>query len=126
MAIYVGGTKVAMLLSNSGGVTVPTRSVASKDDATWDAKAANRASWTASGRAFFNFSGGYNITHLFAVVTARAAVTIRQSTAVSGDKYYEGSAIMTELSWDNPDNDSSEVNFSFEGTGALTETTITP
>jgi hypothetical protein len=125
MAIYVGGTKVATLLTNSISINRPTRSIASKDDATWDAKAINRANWSKSGRAFFKFDAGYGFRNLYAAIVAGAAVTVRSSTAVSGDYYYEGSAFLTEVGADYADNDNSEYSFTLEGTGALSETLIT-
>lgn len=125
MAIYIQGNKVCSLLSNGFSISRPTREVANKDSGNWSSKATNRGSWAAQGSAHFEFAPTYGFSNLFAAITNGTLIGVVTKTAVSGDKYYSGMGYLTDLSPDFPDMDNSSYSFSIEGSGALTETTLT-
>lgn len=126
MAVYVSGTKIALLTTNSFSESRPTRETANKDSGDWVTRVANRGSWSASASALYqNSASNGNYHALKALKDAGASVTVMFHTMVSGDYYFTGSALITELSLDFPDNDNSSYSISFEGTGALTENTYT-
>jgi len=68
----------------------------------------------------------FDFKDLFAKVSARATCDLQFSVGASpatGDYYYSGSAYITSISLDSPLEDNVTFSCSFEGTGALTETT---
>lgn len=125
MALYIGGTKIASLLSNGLTIDMPTREVANKDSGTWVDKKPNRGSWSHTGSAHFVFSPTYGFSDLFTAMKNQTLIGVVQKTAVSGDKYMSGMAYITNLSQDFPDMDNSSYSFTLEGTGTLTEGTTT-
>ena len=125
LAIYVGGTKIAVLTANSLSRSRPTRETANKDSGDWVTRLPNRNTWTISGSAYFAFDAAYGYDDLFDVMDAGTAVTIMRSTEESGDSYYSGDAYLTQLDADDPDDDNSSYSFTFEGSGQLSKAAVT-
>jgi len=123
MAVYVDGVKVALLTTNSFTQSRPTRETSNKDVSTAVTRLQNRYSWSASATAYHAMGGSFQ--SLKTKMDAGETVTVMFSTAVSGDEKYQGSAFITELSMDAPDDDNASFSVSFEGTGLLTEYDIT-
>jgi hypothetical protein len=124
IAIYVGGTKVANLVSNDLDISMATRETTNKDTSGWKTALGSTMSWTASAEGMFAEDATYGFDDLFAVLTARNAVTVMTSSQVSGDKKYTGSALLTSLTRSHGLEENTSFSCSFEGTGALTEATI--
>lgn len=119
IGIYVGGTKVAQATSGSISITHSPRDITSKDSAGWSQSLEGLREWSVEGEGMFAFDATYGYVDLNAVLVARAAVTIRFSTEISTDEYYEGTAIMTDLSADSSVEESVTFSFSFQGTAGL-------
>lgn len=124
IALYVGGTKIANLISNDLDLTMSTRETTHKDTSGWKTILGSTMSWTCSAEGMFAEDATYGFDDLFAVFTARAAVTVMTSSQVTGDKKYSGSALLTGLSRSHGYEENAQFSCTFEGTGALTEATI--
>ena len=57
-------------------------------------------------------------------LATRTELTVMFSTEVSGDYKYSGSAWLTSMSMDSPNEDNTTYSLSFSGTGALTQAAV--
>jgi len=71
---------------------------------------------TASATAFYQMFSTY--------LDTRVVMSIRFKTAVSGDKYFQGNAIMTSMSMEAPNEQSTTMSVSFAAAGPLTIGTV--
>lgn len=124
MALYIGGVKIANLTANSMQLSRPSRETANKDTGNWSTKKHKRATWGFSGSAFFAFDAGYGYSNLYAALIAGTELTVMTSSEVLGDKKYWGTAIITDLPAEFPDDENSSFNITLEGTGTLYESTV--
>ena len=124
MALYIAGTKVANLTTNSMTFNRPTRETSNKDSANWVTKKHKRAMWGFSGSAYFAFDAAYGWSDLYTAMMAGSEVVVMTSTEVVGDEKYYGNALITDLPADFPDDDNSSYNITIEGTGALNVGTV--
>lgn len=123
--LYIGGTAVAFATSHDLNVNMATRETTNKDTAGWKTSLSGVRDWDTSGEAFFAEDAAYGYTDLWAHYSARTSFTVKFATATVGDKYYTGTAWLTSLSQSDPLEDSTTFSFSLEGTGVLTEATLT-
>lgn len=124
IGLYVGGTKIANLISNDLDISMATRETTNKDSGGWKSSLGGALSWTCSAEGYFDEIATYGFDELFAVLTARTAVTVMISSQVTGDKKYSGSALLTSLKRSHPTEDNVTFSCSCEGTGVLTEATV--
>jgi len=125
IGIYIGGTKIAKATSGSISITHSPRDITSKDSSGWSESLEGLREWSLEGEGMFALDATYGVVDLEAVLTARTAVTVRFSTETSGDEYWEGTAIQTDLSADTGVEESATFSFSFQGTGALNYVQLT-
>lgn len=123
-ALYVGGTKIAHGTSNDFSIEHSPRDASTKDSGGYKDILEGQNSWSFSFDGMFAEDAAYGFADLFSVWEGRAAVTVRWSSAVSGDTYYEGSAYLTSLSRSAGLEDSETFSASFEGTGGITDGTV--
>ena len=123
LLLYVDGTAVAHSTSHTLSVSHATRDATTKDSSGWEDALNGLRSWEASGEGLVAFDAAYGYSDLFALITARSTVTIKLSTEVTGDKYYEGSALLTSLEESAGTEENISFSYTFKGTGALTEYT---
>ncbi|MFZ4797048.1 MAG: phage tail tube protein [Bacteroidia bacterium] len=124
IGIYVAGTKVANAMSNDLDISMAVRDTTNKDTAGWKTGLGGMMNWSCSGEGLFAEDAAYGFDDLFAVLTARVSVTVMISSAITGDKKYSGSALLTNLKRTAGLEDNATFTVSFEGTGPLTEATI--
>jgi TP901-1 family phage major tail protein len=124
ICIYIGGVKVSNLTTNSHSVQMATRDASTKDSAGWKAVLGGQLSWSASCEGYFAEDATYAYEDMFDSMTARTAVTVMISSAVTGDIKYSGSAYITALERTAGVEDSVQFTCSLEGTGALSKATI--
>lgn len=123
-AFFNGAVKIANCVSTDMDISVATRDTTSKDSAGWKTSSPGLRSWSGSASCKFDQSANYTFDQLFALVDGRTTFTFYWSTAVTGDKKYSGSAIITSLKKATGFEDNVTFDCSFEGTGALAETII--
>ena len=102
-------------------ISADTIETSSKDTNDWMTILTGRRSGTASADGLVALDSGYNFSYLFGLVDNQAAITIRMSTGVSGDKYYQASAYITSLDLSAGDNEASTYSASFQLTGPVVE-----
>tara|TARA_S200002703_G_scaffold150678_1_gene149294 strand:+ start:1450 stop:1881 length:432 start_codon:yes stop_codon:yes gene_type:complete len=127
--VDVSGTKTPIAYATSGSLSInmDTRETTNKESSGWRQLLESTKSWTMEAEGFHALDAtNFDFKDLFAKVSARTAVDLQFSVGASpatGDYYYAGSAYITSISLDSPLEDSVTFSCSFEGTGALTETT---
>ncbi len=122
ICIYVEGVKVAYLLSNSSSKQRATRDTTNKDSGQFQTLAAGIIS-TGYECEGLMVEGSSYVT-LYDLFIAGDSVTVKESSAVTGDISYEQEAIMTKLDRTNPNQENSTFSVLFAGTGTITKATI--
>lgn len=126
LSIYVGGTKINHSNDASFDFTHAVRDVTTKDSGGYQENLEGLRSFTFSASGFHAFDATYGPDEMDDVITGRTAATIRYSTEVSGDTYYEGSCYMTSLSCNSPGQEETATwSAEFTGTGTLTVGSVT-
>ena len=99
LGVYVGGVKIANATSHTLNLTGGTRDVSTKDSSGWKETLEGQREWSIDTDFIFAPDAAYTFDDLFALYNGRTAATLKgMYSAVSGDKYYEGSARLTSLS----------------------------
>jgi predicted secreted protein len=117
--IAVGGTVIAFLTSNSISFEMATRDATTKDSGGNTEILEALKSFSVTGEGYFAENASYGFEDLYAVYDARTAVTVRYSTLVSGDMYYEGSMYITSLQKTDGLEETSTFSVTLSGTGAV-------
>jgi len=122
--VTVGSELVPIASSLNASLTINGEpiDVTTKDSNGWRELIAGQKSWSMAGDGKFDpDASNYAFTDLFGLISVGTAVVVRISQEVSGDTYYEGSALVTSLEVAAPMDDASTFSFTFEGTGELNE-----
>jgi TP901-1 family phage major tail protein len=122
--IQVAGTTIAHLTSNSLTFDMSTRDSSTKDSNGWKESLEGQKSFSGSAEGFFAEDATYWYEDLYDVFAARTLVVVTWTTDVTGDQEYSGSCYITSLEKTDGLEESSTFSVSFEGTGAVTKTTI--
>lgn len=125
LLLYVGGTAVAHSKSHTLSVSHEPRDATTKDSNGWDESLEGMRSWSIDGEALQAFDANYGHSDLLALITTRTKVTVKFSTEVTGDSYWTGEAWLTACELEAGTEESASYSFSFKGTGALSENTVT-
>jgi predicted secreted protein len=121
LAVYVGGTKINHAQGGSLNIDHSPRDVTTKDSAGWQEVLEGLRSWSVSANGLLAFDATYGTDDLDDIITGRTTVTVRFSTEVTGDTYYEGTAYISNLACDSPGQEETATwSCEFAGTGALT------
>ena len=128
-ALYAGDgtyTKIAHSTDASISFSHEPRDITSKDSAGYRQLLEGLRSWSASGSFLVALDATYGYEELYAAWVARSVLTVRFSTQVSGDQYYQGTAYISSLELSSPGaEDNATFSLSLEGTGALTAQALT-
>jgi len=125
LKVYVDGTAIAKTTSATLNLSMATRDASNKDSSGWKDVLEGLREWTIDGDFLQAEDAAYGYDDLFALINGRTSVTLKFMSNVSGDKYYQGTAYLTSLSREAPLEDNVSGSFSFEGSGALSEKTLT-
>jgi len=126
IAVYVGGVKIAHLTSNDLSIEQALRDASTKDSGGWTANLPAMRSWSCSAEGLFAENAAFGFDELFAHINNRTSFAVLISSQVSGDKQYGGTAYLSNLSQSAPLEDNQSFSVSITGSGALSETTVTP
>jgi len=88
---------------------------------TWATKKAGMNSWSASVECFWDET---DAAQTALTIGAEVTANLYPEGATSGDTYWSGSAIVTSIENSSAIDGMVEASFSFEGNGALTESTV--
>lgn len=102
------------------------RDITTKDSAGYRELLEGLRSWTASGSFLLAYDATYGFEELYEAWEARTKLTIRFTTAVSGDEYYQGACYISSLEASSPAaEDNVSFSISLEGTGQITDASLT-
>jgi len=124
IGVYVGSTKVAHATDGSISINMATRDATTKDSGGWTDRLEGVRSWSITCNALFAYDATYGLSDLFSALNNRSTVTVKFSTEVTGDKAYSGTAYVTSIEANAGTEENATYSVTFEGTGALSETTI--
>jgi len=125
LILYVNEVAVGSCTTHSINVNAATRDATTKSSGGWEESLEGLINWSISGSGLVLYSDTYGFSALFSQAVARTPVTVKFSTEVSGDTFWHGSARITELTADAPQEESTTYTFNFKGTGVLTQATQT-
>jgi len=123
--VYLDGVLVSYSTNCSLEVSMDTREVTNKESAGNAEFRESKKSWSGSGEFIFNADATFAYSDLFEAWEDRTMVTVRFSTEVNGDEYFQGSAYITGLPLNAPMEDNMSFTMSLQGTGKLTKATVT-
>jgi len=124
-AVYVASVKVTHSTNANLNIEMETRDMTTKDSATWKDTGEGYLSWSMDAEFYVAEDATEGFEELFDDIIARTAVTIKYSSAVSGDVEYRGSAFVTGLTRSaGLDGDNETYTVTFTGNGALSKATI--
>lgn len=124
--LYANGTVVASLTNLTFNKTMETRETTNKDSGGNAAFLEGKKSWTMSASGLLDFAAtGITFDELLTLMDSRAAVFVVWDTELSGEKYYYGSAFITELSTEGGVEDNQTFSISFQGTSTITQASTT-
>ncbi|MFA7466959.1 MAG: phage tail tube protein [Desulfotomaculaceae bacterium] len=138
LLVYVAGTAIAHSTTCTLSPTVETRDRVTKDTGKWKTKKAGMLDWEVTAEALAMYGAGNYHTLLAAMIT-RADVTIKFAgrdasvdptndnftTEQTGDTYYEGPGIITQLPQTAPNNADATFTITITGNGELETKTAT-
>mgnify|MGYP003147370469 CR=1 FL=1 len=133
--VYQGTTLVAYATSGSISINHSTRDISSKESLGWKEQMEGQRDWEVSVEGLVAFLaagggavGGKTIDELlddYMLGSAgRGSLTVMFSTEVTGDFKWSGTAWITSVSIDSPNEDNTTYSVSFSGTGALTQAAV--
>ena len=130
--VYAAGTKIAYATAASISMNHNLRDTSTKESAGWREQMEGQRDWEVSveGMLLFVDSSGGAISSLTAdelytnYIATRASFALKFSTEVTAELRWTGTAWMTSLSADAPNEDSTTWSATFSGTGALTQEAV--
>ena len=125
LLVYIGGTAIGCTTSCTVNLNMATIDTTCKDSAGWTSQIAGLRDWSIDAEALTQYDATYGFTDLVSAWKNRTAVTVRFSTNVTGDEYFEGTAYITSLSESAPMEDVTTFSVSFTGSGELNTPTFT-
>lgn len=135
--VFVNGEATALATSHSLRINTETSDTSTKDHGLWGATEVTRITWEATTEALVTVdSGAESFDSLYATMIAGSPVTLKigvpanyaNSGVPSGGwsvptaGYYTGSALITSLDRNDPNNEDSSFTATFTGVGDLTFT----
>lgn len=126
LGVYTGASPSLIGASTTCSLqlTRDTRDVSNKDSGGWKAVKTGQKSWSISTEGLYNPSGTNGYIALYNAWTAGTELTLTLKSAgnPTGDYYWSGSAVITSLQMNAPNEGNATFSVTFQGTGALTMT----
>ncbi len=129
LTIKIGTPPGAALLKATTAsieLSVDLPDATTKDSAGWSEFFAGVRSWTLSSDGLIDYASDAKVEtdELVTMLINRTAVIVEFSTATSGDMKLTGSAFITSISQTADMESPAGFSVSFQGTGALTQSTV--
>jgi hypothetical protein len=124
IGIYIDGTLIAKSTSCELSIQTATRNKTTKESAGWEESAPTLKNWSVTGDFLDAEDSALNFEDLFDKIVNRTGVTMKMSSEVSGDKYYQGSCNVTDLKRSAPMEDNTTGSYTLKGTGVLSKGTV--
>lgn len=126
LVIKVGGVPILKATTASIEMSVDMPDATTKDSQGWAEFFAGVRSWTLSSDGLIDYatSASVETDELVAMLIARTPVSVSFGTSTSGDMLLSGSAYVSSISQTADMESPSGFSVSFQGTGALTQSTV--
>lgn len=125
MKIYIGSSAIDCQVNANISLSTNMFQTTCKDSASNEEFLPGNKSWTISGSGNLKFDATTGWSQLFSAWTGATSTALVFQTSVTGDKKYSGSGYISSLSLTSNGNDEAVTfDFEFQGTGALTEATV--
>lgn len=126
LVIKVGGVPILKATTASIEMSVDMPDATTKDSQGWAEFFAGVRSWTLSSDGLIDYATSANVEtdELVAMLIARTPVSVSFGTSTSGDMLLSGSAYVSSISQTADMESPSGFSVSFQGTGALTQSTV--
>lgn len=126
LGLYVAGSPTLLGASTSCTINLnrDMRDTSNKDSAGWKKVLPGQKSWTVSAEGLFIPNGTNNYYTLYTAWAAGTALTLtwKVISNPTGDMSYAGTAYITSLSKNAPNEGNVTYSVSFQGDGAITPT----
>jgi predicted secreted protein len=119
LLVYVGGTAITHSTTCSVTLNVGEVNMTSKDSLKWASYLVGARDWSIEASGMVALDATYGIEELLALVQSQASSTVKFATSDSGDRFFSGSAYLTSVSLEAPDESPATFSATFEGTGKL-------
>ena len=124
LGVYAGGTLIAHATEGSISLSMDTRDATTKSSSgTRDLLEATK-SGTISVSALYAEDAAYGVEDLMTAWSGRSTLTVKFSTEVTGDRYWEASAYVTSLEVNASMEDNVSYSATFELSGTITYGTV--
>lgn len=125
--IFVGENLIAVGVDNQLQLTKNMINVSNKQSGKSAEYIPGRGDGTVSGSSRVKYAPGYGFSDLLALYNNDTKATIKymSNDEVVDTKFYEMSAYISELSRQDPDDDASSIDYTFQKTGDIEEKTVT-
>jgi hypothetical protein len=126
LVIKVGGVAILKATTASLEMSVDMPDATTKDSAGWAEFFAGVRSWTLSSDGLIDYatSASVETDELVAMLIARSTVAVTFATATAGDMSLAGNAYVSSISQTADMESPSGFSVTFQGTGALTQSTV--
>jgi len=124
VVLKVEGTAIAKGKSKSFNLSRATIDVSNQDSGGWKESIYGQGSGTFDFEGVFDEAATYGFEELYAAMIAKTVLTVRMTSATSGDKYYEAECLCTNATLTAPMEDAETFTASFEITGAPVSGTV--
>ena len=119
LLVYVGGTAISHSTTCSVSLSTGEVNTTSKDSLKWASYLPGAREWTVECSGMVALDATYGIEELTALKISQASSTVKFATSSSDDRFFSGSALLTAISIDAPDESPATFSATFEGTGKL-------
>lgn len=121
LVISIGGAAVGCQTSATLTVNVGTREVICKDSDDFKSLLVGLKDWSVSGGGLLAFDHALGGMDLVNLALTNPVVTVRWGSTVPGDKYIEGTAILTSVTLEGPNKgENSTYSYEVAGSGVFT------
>lgn len=124
VVLKVEGTTIAKGKSNTFNLSRALIDVSNKDSNGYKEQIYGQGSGSFDFDGVFDESGTYGYEDLYDAITGKTILTVRMTSATTGDKYYEAECLISNLSLAAPMEDVETFTCTFEITGAPTKGTV--
>jgi predicted secreted protein len=126
LVIKVGGVPILKATTASLEMSVDMPDATTKDSQGWAEFFAGVRSWTLSSDGLIDYatSASVETDELVAMLIARSTVAVTFGTSTTGDMLLSGNAYVSSISQTADMESPSGFSVSFQGTGALTQSTV--
>jgi len=125
IALYYSGSKIGAATSHSLSLQTETADVTTKDSLGWKEIIPTLKSWSTDMDALMTFDETVGYEALYDAFINRTLLYVKLSTEVTGEEKFYGTAYITSLEANAPQEDAVTYSCSIEGTAALTRATVT-